>query len=195
MKLWEGDKFSDGYFATFLTNNWRQKYPHANQYPTRLVDQQIIWWTCKWLIRRGYCVLGKIPQQSKYGATPSYVLEPCFTWKLREAVIFVCKWQSGGVLLPEELATCKSGIAEETVDTALVKNIRTIRLIPIIFELLSVSNLIKHGRSYFTITSGQVYYRSERTSYCTIYTLVKFIIGPKGLVIAPFRFLRVPSQK
>ena len=30
-----------------------------------------------------------------------------------------------------------------------------IHLIPIIFKPLSVPNLIKHGRSYFTITSGR----------------------------------------
>ena len=39
--------------------------------------------------------------------------------KLSDAVRFVCKRETGGFLLPGDLATDKTGITEETVDTVL----------------------------------------------------------------------------
>ena len=36
----------------------------------------------------------------------------------------------------------------------------------------------------------KIYIRYNYIKFAQFYELVKFIIGPKGLVIAPFRFLR-----
>ena len=41
--------------------------------------------------------------------------------KLREAVRLVCERESGGVLLPNEMASDKTGIMEETATTVLAK--------------------------------------------------------------------------
>ena len=82
MERWAGSRFSNSYFATRPPRNCTQKYLRMNQYLTQLVEQQIIWLTCKQLLFHGYRVLGEIPWDSKFGAMSSYVLESGLTWKI-----------------------------------------------------------------------------------------------------------------
>ena len=60
----------------------------------------------------------------KSGATSLNVIEPCFTWKLHEAVILVCEQETGGGV-PKEMVTNKMGVTEETDETVLVIKIPT----------------------------------------------------------------------
>ena len=41
--------------------------------------------------------------------------------RLCEAVIFLCKWELEGFLLPDDMSSNKTGVTEETVAMALVK--------------------------------------------------------------------------
>ena len=64
--------------------------------------------------------------------------------------------------------------------------------LPFIFEWIVVIELLNAEKmSKKKILNTRYNYRK----FAQFYELVKFIIGPKGLVIAPFSFLRVPSQK
>ena len=40
--------------------------------------------------------------------------------KLYESIKFVCRWESGGTLLPDNMVADRTGVTEETVATVLV---------------------------------------------------------------------------
>ena len=102
--------------------NWHQKYPRVNWWSTWLVEQRSLRRTCKWLLCRGYRVIGESSQESKCVATSSYVLEPCLTWKIAHGhhICLLTGVRRGGVLT-KELAIYKTCVIEETIETVLAK--------------------------------------------------------------------------
>ena len=69
------DHFSYGYFAMRPTCNWRQKYLRGSSCSNRLLGQRIIWWSCMWILRLSYRVIGEWFRESKCQADPSYILK------------------------------------------------------------------------------------------------------------------------